>query len=344
MRVAVLGAGSLGTIIGAFIAKGGENVELIDVNQAHVDALNKFGAKIVGTTECTIPVKAVTPKQMSGTYDLVLLLTKQLYNQSVISELLPFLNETSVVCSLQNGIPEGNIVSLVGKERVVGGSVEFGATWVEPGVSKLTTNFDTFKEQAFAIGELDGSMTERIQNIKSVLDHVGGTVISDNLVGIKWSKLMVNVALSGMSAALGGTYGDVLDNEFGVMSAVHLADETIKVGHSKGIKFARMGGFDISSLEIKNESDIADRMNAFRTIFKPQALLKASMLQDLEKQRETEIDYINGIVPNQAKYSRILTPYNDLVVKLVKQAEETKNIPNFGLNIQSFKQLIENNN
>lgn len=340
MRIAVLGAGSLGTIIGAFIAKGDQIVELIDVNQAHVDELNKSGAKIVGTTEMTVPVRAITPKEMSGIYDLVLLLTKQMFNESVINDLLPFLGKESVVCSLQNGIPEENIASLIGRERVVAGSVEFGATWVEPGVSMLTTAFDRFKEHAFAIGELDGTITERIYNIKSVLDLVGNTIVSDNLIGTKWSKLMINVALSGMSAALGCNYGDVLNDEFGAISAIRLADETIKVAHVRGVKFALMDGFDIASLEIKNESEIQDRINLLRYIFKPQALLKASMLQDLEKGRKTEIDYINGLIPQYANGTGLSTPYNNLVVKLVKQAEQTKIVPNFDTNIEFFEELI----
>jgi 2-dehydropantoate 2-reductase len=342
MRIAVLGAGSLGTIIGAFIANDGDQtVELIDVNEAHVDELNKSGAKIVGTTELIAPVRAITPKEMSGTYDLVLLLTKQMFNQSALRHLLPFLGEKSVVCSLQNGVPEENVVSVIGSERVVGGSVEFGATWVEPGVSRLTTEFHKVKENAFQIGELDGTITERILNIKAVLDFVGNTTVSDNLMGTKWSKLTINVALSGMSAALGCTFGDVLNNEFGVISAAHLADETIKVAHAKGIILSPMSGFDISSLEINNESEIQHRINQLRYILKPQALLKASMLQDLEKSKITEIDYINGIIPQYAKGIGLSTPYNDLVIKLVKQAEQTKFIPNFETNIRFFKGLIE---
>lgn len=341
MKIAILGAVSLGTIIGAFIAQGGKEVELVDVNQAHVDELNKSGAKIIGSTNITVPVKAITPKEMTGIYDLVLLLTKQLYNDAILTELLPFLDENSVVCSLQNGIPEEKIATLIGKERVVAGSVEFGGTWVKPGVSKLTTAYETFKGHAFEIGELDGSITDRIQHIKSILDLVGNTLISTNLNGTKWSKLLVNVALSGMSAALGCTFGEVIENKYGVISAVHLADETIKVGQAKGIKFASMHGFDIASIEIKNEIDIQNRVETFRTIFKPQSLLKASMLQDLEKKINTEIDCINGVIPYHAKGIGILTPFNDLVVKLVKNAEENRTIPKYDTNIQYFKELVD---
>lgn len=342
MRIAILGAGSLGTIAGAYIAAGGQDVELIDVYQAHVDALNQTGAQITGTTDFQAKVKAITPDDMSGTYDLVLLLTKQLYNESVLQDLLPYLDDQSVVLSLQNGIPEEKVASIVGRERVIAGSVEFGATFIEPGVSRLTTEFNRFKQYAFQIGELNGETTERIQQIKSILDLVGGTHISDNQVGTKWSKLLINNAFSGLSAALNVEYGVVLDHDISIVSAVHIADETIKVGHANGVKFATMGGFDIESLEIQSDKDIPERMETLRVLMESSRLLKASMLQDLEKQRQTEIDYINGVVPRSASGKQISTPYNDMVVRLVKQAEESQTVPDFETNIKFFEELNNN--
>ncbi|WP_337031220.1 2-dehydropantoate 2-reductase [Paenibacillus illinoisensis] len=341
MRIAILGAGSLGTIVGAYLADGGMDVELIDAYQEHVDALNQTGAKVVGTTEFHAKVKAITPDQKSGTYDLVLLLTKQLSNGTILRELLPFLHDESIVCSLQNGIPEENVASIVGAARVIAGSVEFGATFMEPGISSLTTEYTQFKKYAFQIGELNGETSDRIQRVKSVLDLVGGTHISENLVGTKWSKLLINNAFSGLSAALNGEYGDILDDEVCIVSAVHIADETIKVGHANGVEFVKMNGFDIASLELQSEQDIPERIKMLRYVMEPSRLLKASMLQDLEKKRKTEIDYINGVVSSKAEGTGITTPYNDLVVKLVQAAEETQTVPDFQTNIEEFKHLVD---
>ncbi|MCG7381304.1 2-dehydropantoate 2-reductase [Paenibacillus sp. ACRRY] len=340
MRIAILGVGSLGTIVGAYLADGGMDVELIDAYQEHVDALNQTGAKVVGTTEFHAKVKAITPDQKSGTYDLVLLLTKQLSNGTILRELLPFLHDESIVCSLQNGIPEENVASIVGAARVIAGSVEFGATFMEPGVSSLTTEYTQFKKYAFQIGELNGETSDRIQRVKSILDLVGGTHISDNLVGTKWSKLLINNAFSGLSAALNGEYGDILDDEVGIVSAAHIADETIKVGHANGIEFVKMNGFDIASLELKSEQDIPERIKTLKYVMEPSRLLKASMLQDLEKKRKTEIDYINGVVSSKAEGTGIATPYNDLVVKLVQSAEATQTVPDFQTNIKAFEDLV----
>ncbi|WP_339216893.1 ketopantoate reductase family protein [Ornithinibacillus sp. FSL M8-0202] len=340
MRIGIMGAGSLGTIIGALISKGNEEVELIDVYEDHVKALNERGATITGTMNETIPVKAITPAEMSGNYDLILLLTKQVFNHDVVSNLKNYLHQDSVILSLQNGVPEESLVSILGEKRVIGGSVEFGATFKEPGVSELTTATEAFQSNAFQIGELDGSITDRVQKIKEILDLVGGTHVTDNLVGTKWSKLLVNVALSGMSAALGCNFGEVIKDEASVYSAVSLADETIRVGEAAGVTFAPLAGFDLGVFKLaEDESNLPTAIGFARKAFEPQALLRASMLQDLEKQRKTEIDYINGFVAAKGKELGIATPYNNLVVQLVKKAEEEKSVPTFEGNIDYFKAL-----
>ncbi|MCX7915924.1 MAG: 2-dehydropantoate 2-reductase, partial [Verrucomicrobiae bacterium] len=138
MRTAILGAGALGIIIGALMTKNGKQVELIDANKANVDALNANGATVTGYLNLRQPVTAITPDQMSGKYDLVILLTKQTDNDKALPPLLPHLHEESIVCTLQNGIPEETVASFVGRERTIGGAVGFGATWLGPGVSELT--------------------------------------------------------------------------------------------------------------------------------------------------------------------------------------------------------------
>ena len=93
MRAAIYGAGSLGTILGAFITRNGGQIELINRNRAHIEALRKDGARVVGTIEFTQPVTAYTPDLMSGTYDIIFLMTKQQHNDEVVTFLKDFLAE-----------------------------------------------------------------------------------------------------------------------------------------------------------------------------------------------------------------------------------------------------------
>lgn len=336
MRVAIMGSGSLGTIIGALITAGGQEVDLIDINKEHVEALNQFGAKITGFMNVHVPVKALFPDEMNGQYDLVFLLTKQVYNQTSLEQLLPHLHSNSIVCTLQNGIPEDFVSSYVGPERTIGGVVGFGATWIGPGVSELATEVQTLKNYAFDIGELDGSMTPRLGEIKRILDLVGHCEISSNIMGIKWSKLLMNATFSGMSAALGCRFGDVLSSEAAMNSLAHIADETIKIAHAHGINLELMQGKDMEFLELQNENDIPNKMSFYQEVWGPHSNTKASMLQDLEKKRKSEIDFINGFICKKGTEVGIKTPYNDLVVKLVKESEKNGCPPEFKVNIKHF--------
>ena len=108
-KVAIYGAGSLGTVLGAYMTKNGADVELVNRNKSHVAALNEKGAKITGTVEMTVPVKAITPDEMSGKYSVIFLMTKQLHNPEVVTFLKPFLTDDGVIVTLQNGIPEPGI-------------------------------------------------------------------------------------------------------------------------------------------------------------------------------------------------------------------------------------------
>ncbi|MDQ0243687.1 2-dehydropantoate 2-reductase [Bacillus fengqiuensis] len=336
MRVAIMGAGSLGTIIGALITAGGQEVDLIDINEEHVAALNQSGAKITGFMDLCVPVKATLPDEMTGTYDLVFLLTKQVYNQASLEQLLPHLHSTSIVCTLQNGIPEDFVASYIGHERTIGGVVGFGATWLGPGVSELATEIPILKKYAFDIGELDGSMTPRLEEVKRMLDLVGHCDISPNILGIKWAKLLMNATFSGMSAALGCRFGDVLSSEAAMVSLACIADETIKVAHAYGINLERIQGKDMEFLELQDEHDIPNKMDFYHEVWGPHSNTKASMLQDLEKKRKTEIDFINGFICKKGREAGIKTPYNDLVVQLVKEAEKNGSAPKFTDNIKHF--------
>ncbi len=329
MRTAILGIGSLGTIIGALINRSGFPVDMIDASKPNVDALNSKGATVTGSMNFTVPVKAFLPNQLEGQYDLIFLLTKQTANAVALPPLLKHLHPDSIVCTLQNGIPEESVPGFVGKERTIGGAVGFGATWLEPGVSSLTSTVEAIETYGFEIGEIDGRVTPRIEKIRDVLARAGGTVILTNLMGIRYSKLLMNATFSGMSAALGVTFGAVLDDTKAMSCLAHIADETIKVCHALGYRMVEMQGLDMEVFELQSKADIPSKMPFYHQGWDRHRLLKASMLQDLEKGIPCEIDFINGVVSKNGAKLGIATPFNDKVVELIKEAEGRKGINDF---------------
>ncbi|MGN1214916.1 MAG: ketopantoate reductase family protein, partial [Candidatus Cryptobacteroides sp.] len=106
MRAAIYGAGSLGTVLGAYIERGGRHIDLINRNKAHVEALRSHGARITGTVNFTQAVTAFTPEEMSGLYDIIFLMTKQQFNVGVVNFLKDYLADDGVLVTMQNGLPE----------------------------------------------------------------------------------------------------------------------------------------------------------------------------------------------------------------------------------------------
>lgn len=340
MRVAIIGVGSLGTIIGALMTAKGKAVDLFDAYKENVEALNTKGATITGFMEMNVPVKAYTPEQMTGKYDLVFLLNKQTANAVVLKELLPFLHGESIVCTLQNGIPEESVAAVVGRERTIGGAVGFGATWLEPGVSMLTTSQEAVEKFAFEIGELDGVVRPRLTQVQDYLQCVGRTEILTDLMGIRYAKVLMNATFSGMSAALGCTFGDVLANPKAMTCVAFIADECIKVSHAYGVWLAKMQGEDFQAFELQNSDEIPSKMPLYQKIWSKHIKLKASMLQDLEKGRDCEIDFINGIISQKGRAKNILTPFNDKVIQLVTEAQARRGINDFSY-LSRFDGLLD---
>ena len=206
MKTAIYGAGSLGTVLGAYLAKAGVDVDLITRNREHVDALNKDGAKIIGTVNMTVPVHALTPDEMTEKYELIILLTKQLDNVNVLKKLQKNMTDDCIVCTLQNGLPELSVSEAVGEDRTMGCTVAWGATLHGKGVSELTSEPDSM---SFGLGRMNGQKDDKLMQVKALLEKMCPVEVEDNFMGVRWSKLLINAAFSGMSAVIGGTEQDL---------------------------------------------------------------------------------------------------------------------------------------
>lgn len=320
MKVAILGSGAMGTVLGAYMTKNGCDVELIDNYKAHVDKMNSCGAHIVGAVDMTVPVKAILTEQMDGIYDVVFLFTKQLANEQVLTALLPHLDENSTVCTLQNGVPEPFVAQYVGEKRTVGGTVLWGATFLEPGVSELTQDI-TKSTHLFEIGEIDGTVTPRIQKVAALLSHMGPATVSTELMASRWSKLVNNACMSGMSAVCGCTFAEVLDNSVARACLSYIGSEVKQCCEAEGYHLHPLLSMTNPPLclELKDQEQFDETQKMWLEIYDGLRPAKASMLQDLEKNRPTEVRMINGYVCQTGDKHGIDTPFCDLVVEIVEK-------------------------
>ena len=327
MRTAIYGAGSLGTILGAFITRNGGKVELINRNKAHVEALQKNGAKIIGNLDFTQEVVAYTPDEMSGTYDIIFLMTKQQHNREVVTFLKDYLAEDGVIVTMQNGIPELLIAEIVGEDRVLGCSVAWGSTMVSPGVCELTSSPDKL---SFSLGSLSSKPNVKIRKVKEILERMGYVEIDDNFIGSRWSKLLINSSFSGMSAVLGCTFGEAAKDRASRKVVQGLIKECIDVCEKGGIKIEPIQGKDIVKLlDYKGPIKKAISNLIIPIAIKKHAKLKASMLQDIEKGKKTEVEAINAVVSAFGKKIGHPTPLNDKVVEVINRIESGELKPSF---------------
>jgi 2-dehydropantoate 2-reductase len=333
MRVAIYGAGSLGTILGAFISKAGVPIELINRNKAHVEALETKGAQVVGTMNFCQPVVAYTPAEMSGTYDIVFLMTKQQHNPEVVTMLKDFLAPDGVLVTFQNGLPEMQIAEILGEERVLGCTVAWGATLQSPGVCELTSEPDAL---SYSLGAISAKRSKHFNQVKELLELMGKVDVEENFIGTRWSKLLINAAFSGMSAVLGCTFGEAAGPKESRRIVQALIKECIDVCKKGGIRIEPVQGKDI--VKLLDYSHPLKRAFSFFIIpiaIRKHAKLKASMLQDLEKGKLTEVDAINGAVSDYGRRVGCPTPMNDRVVEIIHRIEKGELKPDFS-NLKYF--------
>jgi 2-dehydropantoate 2-reductase len=321
MRVAIYGCGAMGTVLGAFLNRAGQQTDLIDTYEEHVNKLNEAGAKLVGFEAFTQPVRALLPSQVEGIYDLIILLCKQTANKQVFEMIHPHINKASTILTLQNGFPEPSLVEAFGEERTLGGTILWGATFVEPGVSEVTEPISE-KPVLYEIGSITGEINERVKLAAAALGKMGTTHISTNLIGSRWTKLVANSSMSGMSAALGCTFGNIMNNKKAMNLIGRIGAEAGLVCKAAGQSFAPYGGFKIDKL--LKRGDWLTRilwMLGIKLGYKKLGTAKASMLQDLEKEKLTEVDMINGYICKLGKKYGVPTPTNDKVVEIIHGIE-----------------------
>lgn len=327
MRTAIYGAGSLGTILGAYITKAGEAIDLVNRNKAHVEALRTNGAHVTGTVDFTQKVNAIFPEEMSGLYDIIFLMTKQQQNRQVVSMLKEHLADDGVIVTLQNGLPEPEIAEIVGEQRVIGCTVAWGATLLGPGVSELTSEPDSL---SFSMGYVSDMTPNHAPEVKALLEKMGTVVLDANFIGSRWSKLLINASFSGMSAVCGSTFGEAAADKQSRKIVQGIIKECIDVCAKAGIRIEPVQGKDI--VKLLDYKGPVKKFLSFVIIpiaIKKHALLKASMLQDLEKGKLTEVDSINGAVCAMGRKVGVPTPLNDKVVELVHAFEQGLKKPGF---------------
>lgn len=309
MKVCMIGAGALGSTIGGTLSEGGCDVWLVDPYQAHVDAINRHGLVMrtgegAEATERSVPVNAVTSVAGLDVVDVVIVLVKAFHTRSAVEQARPVVGPETMIISLQNGLGHEEVLAeVVGREHVLNGTTYVGGRLMGPGrVSSGVAGKQTI------IGELDGQMTPRLPQLARAFTNAGlATTPTDNIVGIKWDKLLINVATGALSVITRLPYGQLYRVPEIEACALLAVQEGIDVANAAGVKISGLGPKEIW----------AEAATGLPSDF------KTSMLQSVEAGSRTEIDVINGSVVQWGQRVGVPTPVNSTLVAAVKGIERT---------------------
>lgn len=318
-RILVVGGGAIGGVSAAHLVRGGHDVVVLDASRAHVKRLNSPGLLLedVEGGESYVPLQAVSSvAELDGHFDFGLVTLKA---HAVPAALGPLVAESVVdtYVSLGNGLIQNSIESIVGRDRLVVGLVEWGATNLGPGHLRQTTR------APMVVGELDGRSTERLERLHRVLTTITPLARSTTaIMGQVWSKLLLNSTFSGLGAVGGCLYREIAADPVGRHLALRVWTEGYDVATALGLPLVSVFGVRPHELVVRDGEDSADAETALDRFMTGAGATRSSMLQDIERDLRTEVDIINGGVASTAARIGREAPLNAGVTRVVHEYED----------------------
>lgn len=322
MKILIIGAGAIGGVCAALIAREGYDCTIITKYPELAEKTEKEGLKVSGIKgEMQVKMKAfATIPELKEKYDIVLLATKATDMIAATKELLPFLHVDSKLVSLQNGICEEMLAEVTGADRVVGCVVGWGATMHVPGVLEMTS------EGEFVIGTIDGRPKESLAEIKKLLSLIVPVELSHDIIASLYSKLIINSCITSLGAVCGLYLGEMLSKKKIRNLFIEIMREAMSVAAAMKMKVPPYANKIDYYKFLKNPVFFGNfyRHLLIRIIGFKYRRLKSSMLQSLERGNKTEIDFLNGFIVQKGLEYGIFTPVNSKIVDMIKEIERGK--------------------
>lgn len=300
MKIAVLGAGAMGSIYGGHLSLH-NNVSMIDKKQELVEKINADGLKIFENDKDTMYYpKAMSDSKDLEEVDLVILFVKSLFSKAALEENRHIIGEHTYLMTLQNGAGHEDILSeFVPKERIIIGTTEDNGAVLDNAYVRRGGNGKT------NIGMLVPDTGEMLQKVKECFDACGfDTHIYDNIQQLIWDKLFTNVSLSALTGVLQVPIGFIAADEYAWSMAVTLIKEALAVAKAMGLQF--------------NEQDVIEKVRA-TSINSPEG--KTSIYADLKAGRRTEVNTISGAVVRAGEKTGVDVPTHRMIVNMVHAME-----------------------
>jgi 2-dehydropantoate 2-reductase len=319
-RICILGAGAIGSSVGADLTQAGHDITLVDVWYTQIDAIRAEGVRVemVDRTLLARP-KTLHLYELAGSaqvFDLILMACKSNDHRWLAELATAHLAKDGLLVALQNGMNEDSLAGIVGRERVIGCVIELSAETFTPGVVKRNT---APEKTWFAVGEHDGSVTPRLEALAQMLRASARVDVTRNIAGAKWSKLIANSMTMGPFGLLGlyNSEASQLPEMFEI--SVKLGRESLDVGEAMGYQIEPVFGLSEAEFQGTSEEKI---LIAMKVLMGHVSRGRTAPIHDHIKGRPSEIRYINGVVCDNGRRLGIPTPANDVVVDLDRRINE----------------------
>ena len=318
-RIGIIGAGAVGCVVGGLLTEAGVDVTLVDQWPEHVEAMRREGLRlsIAGHGDRTVPVTALHISELQSVdepFDLAFVAVKSYDTEWATHLITPYLAPDGAVVDFQNGINDERVAAIAGPERTLGCVITIGAGLYEPAHALRT---DT-RDLGFTVGELDGTITDRAQEIADLLTPVAGSHVTANLWGERWAKLAVNCMANPIAGLTGYGSAEVRQRADTREICVRIAAEAIAVGRAHGHEIDSVWGIPaerfVDAAAGRNVRELDDALIAGAGALGEG---RPSFLQDVMRRRRTEIDFLNGYIADRGREVEVPTPYNDAVVDVV---------------------------
>lgn len=319
----IVGAGAIGAIVGVQLIHAGHNVDFIEANAEHVEAIRARGLRLTGALEAVVHPRVALPAEASGPLRQVLLAVKSRHTDEAMRTIAPLLRNDGYVVSLQNGLEEYKIARAVGRERTIGAFLTFGGHYREPGLVVYGG------PGSFRLGELNGETTVRLTALCDTLAVFHPVEITANIFGYLWAKM----ALGAIYTATALVSADVIEQYahkkyralFGLLCA-----EVVAVAEAAEVKCETFDGFDPRVFRFgapANEAAVAASWDGQRTYWRQHGTgaQRTGIWRDLAvHHRKTEIDELLGAVRRIARERGVAVPRLDELTRLVHEIEDGK--------------------
>tara|TARA_B100000686_G_scaffold335402_1_gene403964 strand:- start:3308 stop:4339 length:1032 start_codon:yes stop_codon:yes gene_type:complete len=320
MRIGIMGAGGIGSVVGGLLSQAGHDITLIDQWPEHVNKIKTDGLVVDHRGNKTL----VNPKAIhlhelqleTGLFDAVFIAVKSYDTEWATTMMLRYVDPLyGVFVNFQNGINDERMAAIAGVKRSLACIITISAALYEPGYAIRTDD----NSPGFKIAEHDGSDTLRARDLVEIMNIVETTEFSSDLWGERWSKLMVNCMNNALSGISGLGTAEVRTDDYTRRIGIQLGAEVARVAKARMQNLHSVLGLSPESVIGAAEGRNVEEVDT--------ALLEAarkagsggvpSFGQDVRKGRRTEIDFLNGYVGQIGRRVGVPTPFNDKIVEIV---------------------------